>query len=345
MPIKKAKGKRQKEEGVRKSAKVSTSIVRHFLVFIFFLSPFFFFLAARGQTVTADEAIRIDTDLVDLNVSVLSRDPSRPIGQLQQNEFAVFENGEAQEIKFFASASAPLDLVLLLDLSGSTAGKLRLIRTSTQRFVDAARPADRISIVTFTDRPAIVSLLTGDRAELKARIREIGKPMGGTKFWDALRFVLETMLGQTKASRRSAVVVMTDGVDNALPGVAGEGSRTTFGELLEMIRRSETIVFPIYLDTEPEEVRLHRTPASAYFFARQQLAQIAAESGSIVYQARKLEDLRGVYEQVIHDLGTIYSIGYRPTNRKRDGAWRAVSVQFIGHPDLIARTKRGYYAK
>ena len=343
MPTKRVKVKRPKKEGVRKSARVSAPIVRGFLVFLFLLSPFS--LPVRGQTVTVDEAIRIDTDLVDLNVSVLGRDPSRPIGQLQQNDFAVFENGEAQEIKFFASAAAPLDLVLLLDLSGSTAGKLKLIRTSTQRFVDAARPTDRIGVVTFTDRPAIVSLLTDDRSELKARVKKIGKPMGGTKFWDALRFVLETMLGQTKASRRSAVVVMTDGVDNALPGVAGEGSRTTFGELLEMIRRSETIVFPIYLDTEPEEVRLHRTPASAYFFARQQLAQIAAESGSIVYKAGRLEDLRGVYEQVIRDLGTIYSIGYCPNNRKRDGAWRAVSVQFVGHPDLIARTKRGYYAK
>jgi hypothetical protein len=55
--------------------------------------------------------------------------------------------------------------------------------------------------------------------------------------------------------------------------------------------------------------------------------------------------LKGVYEQVMSDLSTVYSIGYRPTNRQRDGSWRAVTVRLAGRPDLSARTRRGYYAK
>jgi Ca-activated chloride channel family protein len=83
----------------------------------------------------------------------------------------------------------------------------------------------------------------------------------------------------------------------------------------------------------------------AYTLARQQLTLIAAESGNEVYQARKLKDLEGVYEQVIRDLSTVYSIGYRPSNVVRDGTWRAVQVQLIGHPALSVRTRRGYYRK
>ncbi|HVS83349.1 MAG TPA: VWA domain-containing protein [Pyrinomonadaceae bacterium] len=300
---------------------------------------------SRAQTPEPTETIRIDTDLVNVSVSVFSRNSSSPKSALVQKDFAVFENGEPQEISFFASAETPFDLVLLLDLSGSTADKIKLIRTSSKRFVDAARPGDRIAIVTFTADVQVVSLLTPDHESLKKSIDQVSKPRGGTKFWDALRFVLEHIVGQSRVSgRRSAVVVMTDGVDNALPDVFGDGSVTTFAELIEIVRRSDTIVLPIYLDTV-KEAGQHGTPRSAYVLARQQLSELASESGNAVYQARKVKDLNGAYAQVIRDLSTVYSIGYRPVNRVRDGSWRTVAVQLVGRPELIAHTRRGYYAK
>jgi len=297
----------------------------------------------KAQTPEPIETLRIDTDLVNLNVSVFSRTPSRTAGVLQQTDFAVFENGAPQEISFFASAETPFDLVLLLDLSLSTADKIGLIRKSSKRFVDAARPADRIAIVTFTAEIQVVSTLTSDHQALKKNIDAIEKPVGGTNFWDAMRFVVEHMLGQSRAeNRRSAIVVMTDGVDNALPDVFGQGSKTTFDELMEVVRRTDTIVLPIYLDTE-KQANYQSTPQSAYALAREQLALMASESGNVVYQARKLKDLEGVYQQVIRDLSTVYSIGYRPLSRVSDASWRTVTVQLIGHPELAARSKRGYY--
>jgi VWFA-related protein len=298
-----------------------------------------------AQTVDPVETIRVDSDLVDLQVSVLSHNPSRLQEALQQGDFLALEDGVAQEITFFAAADTPFDLILLLDLSGSTADKLKLIHRSSARFVEAARPIDRIAIVTFTDVAQVVSPLTYDRKELKRAIAAIEKPMGGTNFWDALRFVLDVVARPGRASRRSAVVVMTDGVDNALPDVFGEGSRTTFAELLDTVRHSNAIVFPIYLDTEKETVKRHLTPMSAYAMARDQLAQLAEASGSVVYRADKLKDLEGVYKQVIRDLATVYSIGYRPKKGTRDGKWHSVSVQIVNHPELTARTRTGYYAK
>ena len=298
---------------------------------------------AMAQKREDDDTIRVDTELVDLNVSVFSRDVSRPVWQLAQKDFVVLENGVPQEIAFFAAASAPFDLVLLLDLSGSTADKLDLIRASANRFVSAARPTDRIAIVTFTDEPRLVSPLTSDRVELLKSIKKIKKPDGGTKFWDALRYVLEDVLNQGRAAHRSAVVVMTDGVDNSLPGVKGEGSWTSFQELLDIIRRSEAIVVPIYLDTEREMVEQQRATETTYLIARGRLGQLATESGSIVYRANKVEDLNGVYEHVIRDLGTVYSLGYRPTNKARDGRWRKIELK-LARPELNARTRDGYRA-
>jgi VWFA-related protein len=325
-------------------------------VFLFTFSIFNFALPARAQdeppppmpiAQKADEIeiVRVDTELVDLNVSVFSRDPQRPVGELQQQDFAVLENGTPEEVSFFASASTPFDLVLLIDLSGSTADKLGLIRKSAIRFVEAARPTDRVGIVTFTDLPFVVSPLMTDRKYAIERIKQIEKPHGGTNFWDALRFVLKNIFGTKDTSRRQAVVVMSDGVDNALPDVPGPGSETSYEQLLEMVKTSEAIVIPIYLDTEREMIKQRRATENSYTLARQQLAELAGESGSMLYHARKVKDLQGVYEQVIRDLGTVYSIGYQPKNRRRDGSWRSVSVRLVNRPDLSARTRRGYYAK
>ncbi len=292
------------------------------------------------------ETIRVDTELVDLNVSVFRRgDVQAAVGELSKQDFTVMENGALEEISFFASASTPFDLVLLLDLSGSTADKLNLIRKSAARFVEAARPADRIGVVTFTDTATVVSPPTLDRQQLIERIRKIEKPRGGTNFWDALSFVLKTGLGSRDGSRRQAVVIMSDGVDNGLPGVPGPGSTVEYEDLLETVKASETIVIPIYLDTEREMLKERKATAEAYGLARQQLQELAGESGSLLYSARKVEDLDGVYEQVIRDLGTVYSIGYQPKNRRRDGSWRNVSVRLVNRPDLAARTRRGYYAR
>lgn len=331
----------------------SRRFVRALRAAVFALLPLALLLAASSARVGAQtgdsvDTLRVDTDLVNLNVSVFSHKPGTAIGELQQKDFAVLEDGQPQEITFFASAAAPFDLILLLDLSGSTNDKLDLIRKSARRFVEAARPNDRIGIVSFTSETEVVSPLTSDREELKKRIKKIKGLESGTNFWDALRFVLEKVLGQNggaSSGNRKAVVVMTDGVDNALPDVEGEGSATGFYELLELVKHSDAVVLPIYLDTEPGEIRLHRTPASAYAIAREQLAQLALESGSTLYRASKVKDLEGVYEQVIRDLGTVYSLGYQPSNKQRDGSWRSVSVRLVGHPDLAVRAKRGYYAK
>src|SRR5437763_6563176 len=143
-------------------------------------------LTARGQSSDATETIRIDTDLVNLNVSVFNLRASQTNGLLQQKDLAVYENGALQESSFFASTAAPFDLVLLLDLSGSTADKIGLIRKSSKRFVDAARPVDRVAIVTFTEDVEVVSTLTSDREALSKSIDKIEKPQGGTHFWLAL---------------------------------------------------------------------------------------------------------------------------------------------------------------
>jgi VWFA-related protein len=137
---------------------------------------------------------------------------------------------------------------------------------------------------------------------------------------------------------------MTDGFDNSLGVRMEEPSTTSFADLVETVRGSDTLIIPIYLDTEAE-FSYNTVQRTAYENARRTLMMLADESGGLYYKAKKLEDLKGVYGQVIEDLGKVYSLGYNPTNSKRDGTWRAVKIEIQNQPDLKTRTRPGYYAK
>ena len=292
------------------------------------------------RPVEDDEVVRVNTNLVSLNVSVYNNKLKSLVSTFEQKDFTVSEDGHPETIEFFAKTDVPFDLVLLIDLSGSTAGKRDLIRKTTERFIAAARPADRLAIVTFSNTTNIVSPLTENRQQLLESVSRIeGK--GGSNVWDALKFTLDNVLGPRPLDRRRAVVFMTDGADNALMGFGDAGSQITFADLLEAVRHNDTLVVPIYLDTENDS---YGTMRNVYESARKTLALLAEESGGLFYKARKIEDLNGVYDQVIEDLGKVYSLGYKPTNDKRDGSWRTVKIQIPGRPDLLTRAKPGYYA-
>jgi len=299
-----------------------------------------------GATTEDDvDVVRVDTNLVSLNVSVYGTKLRTEVAKLEQKDFTVAEDGKPQEISFFATTDVPFDLVLLLDLSGSTADKRDLIRKSTRKFIEAARPADRIAIVAFADEVWVVCPLTADRAKLLAGANQI-EGGGGSHVWDALAFTLDNIFESASSPRRRAVVFMTDGVDNALslPLAAG-GSRITFADLVESVRKHDALVVPIYLDTEDRNSYFGDGGRRTYANARNTLAMLAMESGGLYYGARKVEDLNGVYQQVIEDLSKVYSIGYRSTNEKRDGSWRGVNIEIPGHPDLKTRARPGYYAR
>jgi len=110
------------------------------------------------------------------------------------------------------------------------------------------------------------------------------------------------------------------------------------------VRKSDELIIPIYLDTSGITRISIVTWKGFTKNARRTLALLAQESGAPYYKARKIGDLNGVYDQVMNDLGKVYSLGYKPTNEKRDGSWRPVMVQIPNRPDVSARFRPGYYA-
>jgi VWFA-related protein len=295
------------------------------------------------NTVDPGDVITTETNLVSLNVSVFNNKLKMFVGELKQGDFRVLEDGQEQTVSYFASTDVPFDLVLLVDLSGSTLDKRDLIKKSTLRFIEAARPNDRVAIVTFHSTPSIVSPLTLDRAELTASVENMNG-QGGSNVWDSVMYALENVVGPKTLERRRAIVLMSDGVDGALSRAGPQrGSTITFANLLEQVRQTDVLIVPIYLDTQ--ESLGNPFFGGEYENARRTLNLLAQESGGSYYRARKIADLNGVYEQVINDLGKVYSLGYKPTNPTGDGGWRNVQISIVNRPDLVARARPGYYAQ
>src|SRR5258705_5480145 len=169
-------------------------------------------------------------------MSVIDRGTNRGLVGLARSDFKLLEDGKEQTIVQFESSAAPFDLVLLIDLSGSTRDVVKLIRAAALRFVDAARPSDRIAVITFAGEATIVSGLTADREQLRRRVNAIDTARGDTKLYDAVEFAMNEVMRDSKKSRRTAIVLLSDGLDGTILGVNGHhGCHRTYQEMFNSI--------------------------------------------------------------------------------------------------------------
>jgi len=298
----------------------------------------------QSADLTEGDVIRTDSQLVTLNMSVIDRSTNRGVKDLRQQDFKLYEDGEQQNILAFESSSAPFDLVLLMDLSGSTKDVAKLIRAAALRFVDAARPADRIAIITFAADAKVVSTLTADRALLRDRINSIDTERGDTRLYDATSFAMNEVSKEHKKSRRTAIILMSDGLDGTIPGVSGQyGSQLPYQEVLRLIEEFDGVLYTLCLNTYYVALNPGDTQPEAFDAGYDRMKEMAERGGGIFYEVERLTDLAGAYEQVVADLGTVYSLAYRPSNPTRDGKWRAIKIS-VNKPNAVARGKRGYYA-
>jgi len=297
------------------------------------------------QEVEEGDVIRVDTELVGLNVSVVDRGTNRGVNGLTKDDFRLYEDNSQQEIAHFESASAPFNLVLLIDLSGSTTKVVDLIKSAALHFVDAARPFDRIGVITFAGSQVVVSPLTSDHEALRQRIRAIQKPDGSTKLYDSVAFAVDEVFRESKDSRRNAIVVISDGLDSVLPNVTGEGSTLSYPEMIRRAKEFDGVIYSIWTDTQSyEPLSPLDIQQETFDLAHDQMKEMADAGGGAFYECEKLEDLAGAYDRVVADLGTLYTLAYRPTNKVRDGSWRTIRVT-VNRPNVVARGKRGYFAK
>ncbi|HYK88976.1 MAG TPA: VWA domain-containing protein [Acidobacteriota bacterium] len=312
-------------------------------------------------------SVKVSVDSVFLNVSVLDRYTNRSVAGLKKEDFLVYEDGVLQQIDQFQPSEAPFNLLLLLDVSGSTGFYLNLMKQATVDFIGKIKVNDRVAIAAFSSRVDLVENFTNDRSKAGRAIQRLWAG-GGTSFYDALMTcVNEYMRG---VEGKSAIVVFTDGIDNQLEGGFPAGSETTFDELYRRVQEAEPIIYTIFLDTVGQTVGVphgsapyptrKRIPTlepsppdpepadpqlASYEIGMKQLQMLAEQTGGRMYSPHRIEELSGTYSEIASDLRIQYLLGYNPTNVTREGGWREIRVKIKGHPEAVARTRKGYYAR
>lgn len=315
---------------------------------------------ARAQD-NPDETVKIDTSLVQLNVGVVDRQ-GRSITNLSANDFAVYEEGVRQTIQNFEPATAPFSLVLLLDLSGSTSSYRPTLKQAAIRFLDALSPQDRVAVIAFNDKVKTLAGFTTDLSKAAFAIHYAPDEKGNTEFYKALNYSLE-QLGKEQ-NRRKAIVVLTDGMDTQLRRADGMGvgnaqtndaalaaikpeTSAALMSVLNAADRQGVTIYPLALPSgDPKRIAdPNPKQVAVYTFARARLQALADRTGGRLNEIRRLEDLGYLYAEVAADLRTLYTITYRPAGAPpRSQSWRAIRIE-VARPELVARTRPGYFAR
>jgi Ca-activated chloride channel family protein len=283
-----------------------------------------------------DPIFRSAANLVALNVSVMDVGGRRFVTDLSRNDFAVFEDGVQQQVRFFESSEVPVDLVLMLDTSSSMADKMQSVHEAAVNFLRTLRTGDRGAVVTFADGVQILEKLSPDRARLEQAVHQTAA-RGGTALNNALYVALREFGGGTREQgpvRRRAIAVLTDGEDTS--------SVVSFDDVMGLARKSGINVYTIALQSA--------TPVMATtgrrFLSRAQfsLKSLSQETGAEAFFPMQVTELQGVYGSIAQELSSQYSIGYSPSNSRADGRFRRIVVRVVSHPEMRPRARAGYTA-
>ncbi|HEV7644258.1 MAG TPA: VWA domain-containing protein [Pyrinomonadaceae bacterium] len=307
-----------------------------------------------------DDPIRVDADVVRLNVGVADRQ-GRPILNLQKYNFTVYEDGVKQDIAFFEPTVAPFSVVMMLDMSGSTTSFRQNISMAASRFIASLGPEDRVAVIEFYDKVNLLNEFTADKKKALYSV-SVANGKGTTNLYKGLKFALDK-LEKEGPQRRKAIVVLTDGVDTqlqdkdraALSSISEENKLTAIkpenaevlNQVLNNADRQGVTIFPLALPTGDPKRLADPTPAqiAMYEAARSRLQIMADRTGGRLNAINRLEDLGRFYAQVAADLRALYTVVYQSSNEKsRKGQWRAIKLD-ISEPELIVRTRPGYFVK
>lgn len=290
------------------------------------------------------DTIRISADLVQLHVRVIDRD-NRPINNVTQNEFRVFEDGVPQPIEYFTREEVPINYGLAVDTSGSLRSQLQSVIDAGKTIINSNRPGDETFLVSFisSDKIETIQDFTANKELLNDAIDQLHVEGGQTAIIDAVYLTAEHVSyyrkGDDSDRRRRALIVITDGEDR--------DSFYNQEQLFARLREEDVQIFVIgfvnELDKEAGFIR--KSPKDK---AISLIKKLASETGGRAFFPESLADLPQIANEIIRDLRTQYVVAYNPTNKTADGTYRAIRVtvdQPSGSDKRIALTRTGRLAR
>jgi Ca-activated chloride channel family protein len=288
-----------------------------------------------------DETITIETEVVQMSVRVIDRS-NRPINNLRQEDFKIYEDNVLQPIDSFTKAEVPTNYTMVVDNSGSLRLQLDKVIDAGKVIISTNKKDDETSIVRFVSRDKIEILqqFTADKTELFDALEEMHVDGGQTAIIDAVYLAAE-MTDEYEQSRnpgdkkRRALILVSDGEDR--------DSYYNEEQLFELLRESDVQIFTIGFVNElsAEGGFISKSPQKK---AKAFLERLAEETGGKAYFPNGVSELNSIATDIASELRTQYLVSYYPTNDKKDGTFRAIKVVVADGPNKqkrIAVTRTG----
>ena len=297
------------------------------------------------EEIDAESTIRINAELVQLHVRVIDRN-NRPINNVPQGDFHVFEDGVSQRIETFTREEVPISYGLAVDTSGSLRSQLQSVIDAGKTIINANKPGDETFLVRFisSDKIETVQDFTASKEQLLDGLDSFYVEGGQTAVIDAVylsaEHVSEYRKGDEGDRRRRALIVITDGED-----------RNSFykqEQLFARLREEDVQIFVIGFvnELDKEAGLIRKSPREK---AVNLIKKLASETGGRAFFPESISQLPEIANEIIRDLRTQYVISYNPTNKEQDGTYRAIKVTVDQPSDSsekrIALTRTGRLAR
>lgn len=307
-----------------------------------------------------DDAIKLRAEEVLLNVTVMDS-YGHQATELVKDEFIVAEDGQRQDIASFVVSSIPVNVILMLDASGSVVSQINSLRDAAMHFVNQLGPEDKISVMEFHTNVELIQDWTSKAEDVRHSLSWRFKPgmvqtkqgsfdYGSTALFDALYSATDEQLA--KVDGRKAIILLTDGDDTS--------SKVTYEQALTSIVKSGSVVYVISKAREfINELSKYRSKTSRvlggrnaqiadimvprFEHAEELMTRLSTLTGGRIFSPLEDKEMTDVYAQVAHELKNQYIITYVPKNLEHDGRLRHIKV-FLARPGYSARTRDAYYA-
>jgi len=302
----------------------------------------------KDQKDQSVETFKVNVNVVNLFFNVKDNRGALIPG-LKKDDFDVLEDGKPQTIKYFtAETDQPLTLGILLDTSASQERVLPMEKQVGAEFLrEVLRPKDLAFLISFDVNVDLLHDFTNQAREIArgmddARINTGGAGGGipglgggpvpissprGTLLYDAIYLASDEKLG--KEVGRKAMIILTDGED--------QGSKLKIKDAIEAAQKADSICYVLLIADRGFY------GGGMGYSGDNQMKKLAQETGGrVIDVGRNEKKLKEAFDQIAQELRTQYSIGYTPSNNKKDGSFRKVEIK--PHNNLKVQARTGYYA-
>jgi len=294
--------------------------------------------SVSGQEQQVPYVFESRVDMVSVAVAVTDEEGNF-ITDLEIEDFTVLEDGVRQDIRLFAAGlkeswvglppemkdelSGRQVIGLLLDASGSMEEDIRLVRDAALKFLTNLPKTENLFVMDFDENIRLSQYSTDDQRLLSDRIYDV-KAEGWTALYDAVATFLERIYA---LDGKKTLVVFSDGVDSR--------STLSVGEVMDMAKLSDATIHTIHFGAS--QARNSRTFEDGRF-----LRQLSGETGGSYAFGDNLQQLDELYDELLEELFSQYTLGYVSTNSKQDGKYRKIKVE-VDREDVKVRARRGYF--